>query len=250
MVLVVILAVFVGLSLGLLGGGGSTLAVPLFLFAARLPEKAAILASLVVVSITSAVAAVGHLRAGQLDWRSGLRFAPLAMLGAYLGGRVAEFVPGPVLIGLFSLMMLATAVAMWRGPTSEAPANRRGSGSWLVVPVGISVGFLTGLVGAGGGFLVVPALTLLLGLPMRRAIGTSLFVIAANSTSALVGYASHAVIDLRLVGAAALAACLGAVLGAHGASRLRTELLRRGFAVLVLVMGSTLLISALGPVFT
>ena len=113
--LAVVLAVLVGVSLGLLGGGGSILAVPLLVYVAGMDAKEAIATSLLVVGTTSAVALIPHARAGRVRWRTGLLFGAAGMVGAYAGGRVAEFIPGTVLLVAFSLMMLASAVAMIRG---------------------------------------------------------------------------------------------------------------------------------------
>ena len=119
-VIVVLLAVFVGISLGLLGGGGSILTLPLLVYVAGMETKEAIATSLLVVGVTSAVAAISHARAGRVQWRTGLLFGAAGMVGAYAGGRLAEFVPGGFLLGGFALMMIATAVAMLRGHTRGA----------------------------------------------------------------------------------------------------------------------------------
>lgn len=117
------LASLIGLALGLLGGGGSVLAVPLLIYVAGLPDKAAIATSLLVVGATSAVAALGHVRARNVRWRGALTFTPSAMLGAYLGGRLSQHVPGWLLIGLFSGLMLATSWSMWEGRSEHDGAD-------------------------------------------------------------------------------------------------------------------------------
>ena len=159
--LAVVLAVFVGVSLGLLGGGGSILAVPLLVYVAGMDAKEAIATSLLVVGTTSAVALIPHARAGRVRWRTGLLFGAAGMVGAYAGGRVAEFIPGTVLLVAFSLMMLATAVAMIRGRRAPAKPAHTELPVGRVLLDGVVVGLVTGLVGAGGGFLIVPALVLL-----------------------------------------------------------------------------------------
>lgn len=246
MIVVAAIATFIGLALGLLGGGGSVLAVPLLIYVAHLSDKAAIATSLVVVAVTSVVAASGHALSRNVEWRGALAFAPAAMLGAYLGGRLAHHLPGSLLIGLFSGMMLITAWAMWK-KRSEAPvASASAPGRPLMIaPLGLAVGMVTGLVGAGGGFLVVPALALVVGMPMHRAIGTSLVVIAANSAAALAGYLSHVQIDWDLAVSITLTASIGAFIGSKWAARVNAQILRRGFSVLVLAMGVVLLIRVL-----
>ncbi|WP_130011383.1 sulfite exporter TauE/SafE family protein [Serinicoccus sediminis] len=243
-VLVAALAVLVGLSLGLLGGGGSILTVPLLVYVAGMDAKEAIATSLLVVGVTSAVATLAHARAGRVQWRTGLLFGGVAMVGAYLGGRVAEFLPGALLLIAFAVMMLATAWAMLRrrpGPEPSRgpdPSRGHGSGSWaLVVAEGLVVGFVTGIVGAGGGFLVVPALVLLGGLSMPVAVGTSLVVITMKSGAGLAGYLSSVSIDWGTAGVVTLAAVVGALVGGRLVARVHPDRLRAAFGWFVLVMG-------------
>jgi uncharacterized membrane protein YfcA len=230
------LSVLIGVALGLLGGGGSILTTPILLYALHLPAKEAIATSLVVVGTTSAAAVVSHARAGNVEWRTGLVFGAAGMVGAYLGGLVAGHIPDKVLLLLFAAMMLATAVAMFRGrKDGGAP---RTQALWKVVLDGLVVGVVTGLVGAGGGFLVVPALTLLGGLPMRQAVGTSLLVITLKSFAGYAGHAAHVDIDFGLAGMVSGAAVVGSLLGGRLAQRVAPELLRKGFASFVLVMAA------------
>jgi hypothetical protein len=163
--LAIALAVLVGLTLGMLGGGGSILTVPLLVYVAGLDAKAAIATSLLVVGVTSAVGAVSHARAGRVQWRTGLIFGAAGMVGAYTGGRVAHYIPGEILLLAFAAMMIATSVAMLRGRREvEAAKVHHQLPVARVLLDGVVVGLVTGLVGAGGGFLVVPALALLGGL--------------------------------------------------------------------------------------
>ncbi|MDG4801304.1 sulfite exporter TauE/SafE family protein [Micromonospora sp. WMMD980] len=242
-------AVLIGVSLGLLGGGGSILAVPLLVYVAGLPAKEAIATSLLVVGATSAVGVLPHARAHRVRWRTGLIFGLAGMTGAYAGGRLAEFVPASVLLTAFALMMLATAVAMIRG---RRPVEGRPTPHELPVPRvildGVVVGLVTGLVGAGGGFLVVPALALLGGLPMPVAVGTSLVVIAMKSLAGLAGYLSSVQIDWRLAGAVTAAAIVGSLIGGRLASRVPEDVLRRAFGWFVVVMGVFVLARQLPPI--
>ncbi|SCL71115.1 hypothetical protein GA0070606_5619 [Micromonospora citrea] len=237
------LAVLIGISLGLLGGGGSILAVPLLVYVADLPAKEAIATSLLVVGVTSAVGVLPHARAGRIRWRTGLVFGVAGMAGAYAGGRLAEFVPAGVLLTGFALMMLATAVAMIRG--RRAAAGRPAPHELPVLRVvldGVVVGLVTGLVGAGGGFLVVPALALLGGLPMPVAVGTSLVVIAMKSFAGLAGYLSSVGIDWGLAAAVTAAAVVGSLLGGRLAGRIPEEVLRKAFGWFVVAMGVFVLV--------
>lgn len=235
--LTIFLAGLVGLSLGLLGGGGSILTVPLLVYIAGIEPKSAIAASLLVVGITSAFAAIPHARANRVQWRTALIFGGVAMAGAFAGGRVAEFIPGTVLLFAFALMMIATAIAMLRGRRGidEQNAHQRLPIGRTVLD-GLVVGFVTGLVGAGGGFLVVPALALLGGLPMPVAIGTSLVVIAMKSLAGLAGYLGSVDIDLALATGVTAAAVLGSLIGGRLVNLISPEHLRKGFAAFVLAM--------------
>jgi uncharacterized membrane protein YfcA len=240
--LVLALAVLVGLSLGLLGGGGSILTVPLLVYVADVEAKEAIATSLLVVGVTSAVGAVSHARAGRVQWRTGLVFGAAGMVGAYAGGRLAEHIPGTVLLIAFALMMGVTALAMLRGRRGIAPMEAPPPLPLArVVLDGAVVGLLTGTVGAGGGFLVVPALVLLGGLPMPVAVGTSLVVIALKSLGGLAGYLASVEIDWSLAAGVTAAAVLGAVAGGRLTGRIRPERLRVGFGWFVLVMAVVVL---------
>jgi uncharacterized protein len=246
--LVLLLAVAVGLSLGLLGGGGSILAVPLLVYVAGLGSKEAIATSLLVVGVTSLAALVPHARAGRVRWRTGLVFGAAAMAGAYVGGRLAEYISGTVLLVAFSLMMLATAVAMIRGRRSvAAPAEGRMRVGMVLLEGGV-VGLVTGMVGAGGGFLVVPALVLLGGLPMSAAVGTSLLVIAMKSFAGLAGYLASVQIDWGLALAVTGAAVLGSLVGGTLTGRIPADVLRRVFGWFVVVMGVFVLAQQSGQV--
>ena len=242
------LAVFVGIALGLLGGGGSILTVPLLAYVAGMDAKQAIATSLLVVGTTSVVAAVSHARAGRVQWRTGLVFGAAGMVGAYAGGVLARFIPGSVLLIGFAVMMIATAVAMLRGRKEVGPAD---PGHRIPVPKviveGLVVGLVTGLVGAGGGFLVVPALALLGGLPMPVAVGTSLVVIAMKSFAGFAGYLSSVAIDWKVAGMVTAAAVLGAVLGARLTALVNPDSLRKAFGWFVMVMSSVILFEEVHP---
>ena len=242
------LAVFVGIALGLLGGGGSILTVPLLAYVAGMDAKAAIATSLLVVGVTSAIGAISHARAGRVQWRTGLIFGAAGMAGAYAGGLLARYIPGTVLLIGFAVMMIATAIAMLRGRKTidTGHTNHR-----LPVPKilaeGLIVGLVTGLVGAGGGFLVVPALALLGGLPMPIAVGTSLIVIAMKSFAGLAGYLTSVHINWTLALAVTAAAVAGALIGARLTAMINPDSLRKTFGWFVLVMSSVILAQEIHP---
>ena len=246
--LTVALAVFVGVALGLLGGGGSILTFPLLAYVAGMDAKQAIATSLFVVGVTSAVGAVSHARAGRVQWRTGLIFGAAGMAGAYLGGVLARFIPGTVLLIGFALMMIATAIAMLRGRKSVVASDdgqRMPVGK--ILAEGLAVGLVTGLVGAGGGFLVVPALALLGGLPMPIAVGTSLIVIAMKSFAGLGGYLSSVHIDWTVALMVTAAAVVGALLGARLTAMVNPDALRKSFGWFVLAMSSVILAQEIHP---
>lgn len=240
-VLALVLSLLIGVALGLLGGGGSILTTPILIYALGVEPKAAIATSLLVVGVTSVAAVVQHARAGNVVWRTGLIFGAAGMAGAYVGGFVAGWIPAKVLMGLFALMMLATATAMFRGRKDPGPGTGAAHPLWKVVVEGLVVGVVTGLVGAGGGFLVVPALALLGGLPMRQAVGTSLLVIALKSFAGYAGHAAHVSVDYELAALVAGSAVLGSFAGSRIATVVPPDALRRGFAGFVLVMGAFVL---------
>jgi uncharacterized protein len=246
LLITLLLSVLVGVSLGLLGGGGSILTVPILAYVAGMDAKEAIAASLFVVGVTSAVSVVAHARNGRVRWRTGLIFGAAGMAGAFLGGLLGGYVPGTVLMIAFALMMLATAVAMIRGRRQQAA--ERGESELPVLKVvveGLVVGLVTGIVGAGGGFLVVPALVLLGGLPMSVAVGTSLLVIAMKSFAGLAGYLTNVSLDWPLVLGVTAAAVVGSFVGALLTGIIPEQALRRGFGIFVLAMAVVVLVQEL-----
>ncbi|MFF5919850.1 sulfite exporter TauE/SafE family protein [Streptomyces flavochromogenes] len=249
-VLLVAASLLIGVSLGVLGGGGSILTVPILVYLAGQGTKEAIASSLFVVGVTSLAALVPHAWARRVRWRTGLLFGAFSMAGAYGGGRLAEYVPGPVLLVGFALMMLATAVAMLRRPRhghgqdrpepDRAEGDRPEKGGPALAGIsarGLAVGAVTGLVGSGGGFLVVPALAVLGGLPMGLAVGTSLLVIAMNSFAGLAGHLTGVTIDWGLALTVTAAAVIGSTAGARLAGRIPQHTLRAAFGWFVVVMG-------------
>lgn len=236
------LSLLIGVSLGVLGGGGSILTVPILVYVAGMDPKEAIAASLFVVGVTSAAGAISHARGGRVRWRTGLIFGAAGLVGAFLGGILGGHLPGTLLLVLFALMMVATSIAMIRGRKNVDPRRKHAElPVFRVLLDGLVVGLVTGLVGAGGGFLVVPALALLGGLPMSVAVGTSLLVIAMKSLGGLAGYLSAVSLDWGLVLAVTVAAVLGSVVGGRVAGRIPEQALRKGFGWFVLVMGGFVL---------
>lgn len=238
------LAALIGLSLGLLGGGGSILTVPIFVYVVGFGPKEAIAMSLAVVGATSLLGAVGHWRAGNLNPRVALIFGAIAMVGSYLGSRLSALFSGAAQLTLFAVVMLVAAFFMFRGRGS-LEAQERAADDRLPIALiafsGIAVGVLTGLVGVGGGFLIVPALVLLGRVPMKEAVGTSLLVIAMNSAAGFTGYLGQVEMAWAFMGIFTAIAAVGILAGTWLVRFVPQRTLRRAFAVFLVVMGSFIL---------
>jgi len=248
------LAVVVGLALGLLGGGGSILAVPIFVYVLGYGAKVAIAMSLAVVGLTSVFGAARHWRYGNVDVRVALIFGVVAMAGTYLGARLAAFVSDSFQLVLFAGVMAVSAVFMFRdGVPFVDKTSKKGKllddgnepGTHmpvaLIVAEGIGVGVLTGLVGVGGGFLIVPALVLLGGVSMNKAVGTSLLVISMKSAAGFVGYLGQVDVPWIFMGWFSLAAIAGILGGASLVRFVPQVVLRRAFAGFLVIMATFIL---------
>lgn len=236
------LALLVGLSLGLLGGGGSILTVPIFVYVLGYDPKPAIAMSLAVVSATSIVGVLGHWRAGRVDLRVALMFGAVAMIGSVVGTRLATLVSGSLQLAIFGAVMLAAAGFMFRSATPTHAITDDATTSLLALtPVAFGVGVLTGLVGVGGGFLIVPALVLLGRLPMKQAVGTSLLVIAMNAFAAFLGYLGEVTVAWGVMGLFTALAIVGIVGGTWLVRFVPQRALKRAFAVFLILMGSLIL---------
>jgi hypothetical protein len=233
-------ALAIGLSLGLLGSGGSILTVPVLHYLVGQPDKLAIGGSLLVVGLVAAAACVPYAFTRQVDWRNVARFGLPGMGGAWLGATLAHWVPGPLQLALFAGVMLLAAWRMLRGQALAGGERRPRRGA--VVAGGVSVGMLSGLVGVGGGFLIVPALVLLAGVPMASAIGTSLAVIALNATSGFGRYLAvleqaGLTLDWPVLLTIAAVGILGSYVGHRLGRRLPQATLRRLFGWFLVAMG-------------
>ncbi|WP_022836819.1 sulfite exporter TauE/SafE family protein [Salisaeta longa] len=234
-------ALAIGLVLGLLGSGGSILAVPVLVYLANETAKLAIAESLGIVTLISLVGAIPFAVRKQVDWRSVAFFGIPGMAGAYGGAYLSQFMSGALQLAIFALVMLAAAVMMFRDPPVQEEESAPHA-AWKIVAEGLVVGVLTGIVGVGGGFLIVPALVLLGGLPMHLAVGTSLVIIALKSASGFVKYmdvlaASGLTMhwDLMLVFSAIGIA--GSFVGGRAGQYVPQRRLKRGFAVFLVLMG-------------
>ena len=238
------LAAVIGISLGLLGGGGSILAVPILVYVVGMEPKTAIAASLLVVGTTSLIGALQHWRAKNIDVRTALVFGIVSMAGSFAGGRAAAYLSDWFQLTLFAVVMLAASVSMFRsrGDDAAAAAPRLG---FIVVAAAV-VGLLTGVVGVGGGFLIVPALVLFSGVAMKRAVGTSLLVIAMNSASGFLAYAGHVNIDWSYTALFTSIAIAGVFVGSAVVPYVSQSVLKRSFAAFLIAVAGFILVQNAG----
>ncbi len=243
MLVAALFAIVIGLLLGLLGGGGSILTVPVLVYALGFDAKNAIVTSLIIVTMTSAIAMLSHARKGCVCWKTGLVFSITGMIGAYAGGRTSAFIPNEILLLLFAIVMLVASFYMLNSKPPIRSKIQLDEGmcpeSLPLLAIffdGFVVGVITGLVGVGGGFLLVPALSFLVGLPIHSAIGTSLLIITLQSSAGLLGHLGHIDIDMKIVTVFTVFAILGSLLGSYLTHRLHPKRLKQGFGVFVLMI--------------
>jgi uncharacterized protein len=254
MLLALLSATLIGLTLGVLGSGGSILTVPVLTYLVGEPGKVAIAEGLAIVALIALVSSAAYLRERAVDGRSVALFGGPGLVGAYAGAALSAHVPGAMQLVLFAAVMLLAAAMMVRG-RADARADAPARPAVLVAAAGLGVGLLTGLIGVGGGFLIVPALVLLVGLDMRRAVGTSLVVIALNGA---VGFArslgvldaAGLSVDARLIAVFAAVGAVGALAGGVLARRIPQARLRQSFAVFLVAMGVFILYQELPAVLT
>lgn len=249
-------AVLMGLSLGLIGGGGSILTVPILVYLFSVDAVLATAYSLFIVGLTSLIGSFSHMRLGNIHWRTALVFGIPSILAVYATRAwLVPALPDPILhiggvtlskpIGIlifFALIMVAAAYSMIRKPKAPASAIADGQAVAfnypLILAEGVVVGMVTGIVGAGGGFLIIPALVLLAKLPMKQAVGTSLIIIAAKS---LIGFTGDLkggeLIDWNFLWLFSGIAVVGIIAGSLLSKRIPNEKLKPAFGWFVLVMG-------------
>jgi uncharacterized membrane protein YfcA len=231
-----LLAVLVGMSLGALGSGGSIITIPVLVYVAGVPPADAVGMSLAIVGATSLVGAILHSQRGNVAYKPALIFAATGMVGAFIGSSGTHLVSRRALMLLFAAILTIVGIRMWRSVSAE---ERSGDFSVLrCLGVGFAVGLLTGFLGIGGGFLIVPALVLFAGLESRIAAGTSLAVIALNATTGILGQMRFATVDWPLLTGFLSFALVGMIAGTLITGRLPERRLRRMFAATVLVIAA------------
>ncbi|MEB3175341.1 MAG: sulfite exporter TauE/SafE family protein [Cyanobacteriota bacterium] len=242
----------IGLSLGLLGGGGSVLALPILVYVMGVPTKSAIAMTLVIVGTVSLIGVVPHWRRGNVNLPKALIFGSATMVGAFGGAKLATqpWVSEVFQLVLFATMMLLAAALMIRKAQS-AGGHKEDLGllpepvckyCWLwLLTEGLAIGVLTGLVGVGGGFAIVPALVLLGKVPMKEAVGTSLLIIALNSFAGFLGYLGKVPLDSHLMISFTFVAALGILLGSYLSQFIDARSLQKSFAYFLMIVAAFIL---------
>jgi uncharacterized membrane protein YfcA len=251
----------IGVLMGLLGGGGSIMAVPVFVYAGGMPAKLAIALALVVVGCTSAVGVIPHLRRGHVDVRRAAVFVSVSSGGSFLGARASVVLTGEMQLLIFAIVMSIAAFFMIRPSRTarEQPTATSSAEILRTIFPAFGVGLLTGIVGVGGGFMIVPVLTVVLGMGMQRSIGTSLLIIAVNSLFGSLGYLSQnelwdmaartTVMSIPLTTfTAGFLACTfaGVVIGSRWSDRLPPAVLKRTFGFFLLCVSGSMILQRLG----
>jgi uncharacterized protein len=248
-----LLAGGIGLSLGLLGGGGSVLALPVLVYVMGVAPKSAVAMTLLIVGTVSLLGLIPHWRAGNVNLKIALVFGSATMVGTFTGAKIATL---PMVSETFQMllfavvMLLAAGFMIYRSVRPMPPDNPLAAYPkplckycWLwLLSEGLAVGLLTGLVGVGGGFAIVPALVLLAKIPMKQAIGTSLLIIIANSIAGFLGYWGHVALDWHLIVSFIFAASLGTLPGAYLARFVSAQKLQKSFGFFLLAVATFVLV--------
>ncbi|WP_198398403.1 sulfite exporter TauE/SafE family protein [Brevibacterium antiquum] len=245
-----VLGLLVGGVLGLVGAGGSIIAVPALVYGVGMSTHEAIPSALLVVGASSIAAVLPRIRTG-ISWRIALRVGAAGIPAAWAGAAVGRLVNDTVLMLAFAVIMIAAGIRMLSPVRETASRDETGRNSFLrshllqSLTVGLGIGFLTGLLGVGGGFLIVPALTIFLGLSMAQAVGTSLIIIAINSAAGFTAHAAGYSPDWITTLAFAIPAIIGSLVAGRVAHKLNNKHVRIAFASLVFIVAATVMTSTI-----
>jgi uncharacterized membrane protein YfcA len=252
MAVVLVGALVIGLTLGMLGSGGSAITVPVLIYLVGHGAKESIAESMAIVGLISIAAAIPYAKAKLIDWRSVWFFGIPGMLGTLVGAWLGGLSTDALQLFVFGSVLLVAAFSMLRPARHESNAGQSDittntSPTWKIGIEGTIVGVVTGFVGVGGGFLIVPALVLLANLPMRLAIGTSLVIIAIKSGVGFAKYEQHLLsqnmsVDLQTIATFVLLGVIGSLAGRAINARLNQQVLRHVFATLLILLGGFLII--------
>jgi len=250
-----IASIFVGMVLGLLGGGGSILSIPILVYLFTIEPVRASAYSLFIVGVTSFVGAIPKYRDHLVNLRTGMMFGIPSIISIFCTRKwVIPLIPDPVydsadivlskrllLLGLFAILMVLASVPLIRGKKEIVPETKR-LRTFLVIVEGLMIGFLTGLVGAGGGFLIIPALVFLTGMPFKTAVGTSLFIISVNTLLGFAGDLLNYSMEWRFLLTITVLAIIGILIGNMLSKRVAGVHLKTAFGWATLIMGCYILV--------
>lgn len=237
MLLILFSATFIGISLGLLGSGGAVLTVPILIFGFQLDEKVAIASALAIVALISLFSSINNYKQQLIDWKSLNRFIMPSLIGSYIGAVLGAYVSNNVQLIVFSLVMLIAGIKMLKPVKTESkPVS-----NLIIVTVGLLIGIITGFVGVGGGFLIVPAFIILLNLPLKNAVATSLVLIFANSSIAFCQYfyvfsVNSIQLNWILISTFSGFGILGSYLGQILSNKLNTNIILKIFAWVLVIL--------------
>ncbi|MDO3635003.1 sulfite exporter TauE/SafE family protein [Mycolicibacterium arseniciresistens] len=244
----------IGILLGLLGGGGSIMAIPALVYALGLDFEQAVLIALIVIAIASAVGAIPKVLIKQVNWRLAGVFAVAGIPATFAGSAIGDRLPQTAIMVGFAVVMIVAGIRMLADAdaddTGGACEIAEGGINWRrcaprSLPVAVVVGLLTGLFGVGGGFLIIPALVIMLGVEMPIAVGTSLLIITANSTAGIASHAQDATINWSLTATFVGTAVVGSLIAGQLGTKLDNTRLQRWFAYLVFIVAAYVLIDTL-----
>ena len=251
---IIIAGLATGMLLGVFGSGGSIITMPALLYLLNVEPKAAIAMSLGIVAVTATITAIQHWRRGNVNLKITVIFGLFGVVGTYGGALLGVITPVVIQLSVFALVMYAAAWKMLKpqpqhksvgAAVADCPDGNCNDLKYGHIAMhGIAVGILTGIVGVGGGFLIVPALVLLSGLSMKNAVGTSLSIVALKSFAGFAGYAGAVSIDYPMMATFTVIAIIGSVLGSQLGHRMPAELLKRGFGGFLLLVASYILIKS------
>ena len=235
-------ALLIGLGLGLMGGGGSILTVPILIYLMGMEPKVSIPLSLGIVALTSLVGVFRHAKDKNVNFQLAFFFGPFTMVGSFLGARLSQFLSDQEQLLFFSVIMLIASFFMMRDqkdlPTERARTKENKTKLILLMSIqGLAIGLITGIVGVGGGFLIVPALVLILKQSMREAIGTSLLIISMNSVTGLLGHLGQVIIPWTFLAKFSALSVIGIFLGSSLAHKISQKKLKKSFGYFLIVIG-------------
>ncbi len=235
-------ALLIGISLGLLGSGGSILTVPVLIYLVGEPEKVAIAESLGIVAAISMVGMIPYAIRKEVDWKSVIFFGIPGMAGTYGGAALSSYLSGNTQLLIFAVVMILAAGMMIKSSGTANPEKKFNVSKYVLIAEGLVVGVITGLVGVGGGFLIIPALVLVAGLDMRVAVGTSLFIIAAKSSLGFYKYldvlkSESLDVNWELLGIFTVVGIIGSFVGGRVGRYVPQKMLKKGFGYFLVVMG-------------